>query len=130
MVEVSAVKSLGLDRFVQTLDELCAQITPRTTSGLLRLPVDRVFSMKGFGTVITGTLISGKVSLGDRIMLYPSGITSKVRGVQVHNQSVTTAEAGTRTAINFQGWKRTRSIAAISSQRRIPWFPAIWWMSP
>ena len=103
VVQVSSSKAIGLDNFINTLEELVVQIPDHTTSGLLRLPVDRVFSMKGFGTVITGTLVSGKVSVGDRIILYPSGITSKVRGVQVHNQSVETAEAGMRTAINFQG---------------------------
>jgi len=65
-----------------------------------------VFTMKGFGTVITGTLISGQIQVGDTIMLYPSGITSKVRGIQVHNSSVNTAEAGMRTAINFQGLEK------------------------
>ena len=103
VVKVSAVKSLGLTEFVQVLDGLCTTVPARTSAGLLRLPVDRVFSMKGFGTVITGTLVSGKVTTGDRIMLYPSGITARVRGVQVHNQSVSTAEAGMRTAVNFQG---------------------------
>jgi selenocysteine-specific elongation factor len=63
--------------------------------------------MKGFGTVITGTLVSGKVTVGDTIMIYPSGITSKVRGIQVHNQSAESAEAGMRTAINFQGLDKT-----------------------
>ena len=62
--------------------------------------------MKGFGTVITGTLVSGEVNVGDMIMLYPSGITSKVRGIQVHNQSVNNAEAGMRTAVNFQGLEK------------------------
>jgi len=108
VVQVSAVKSLGLTEFIDTLDGLCAKASARTSTGLLRLPVDRVFTMKGFGTVITGTLIAGKVSVGDRIMLYPSGITSRVRGVQVHNQSVTTAEAGMRTAINFQGLDKSQ----------------------
>jgi len=65
--------------------------------------VDRVFTMKGFGTVITGTLVSGKVQVGDSIMVYPGRISSKVRGIQVHNHSVPAAEAGMRTAINFQG---------------------------
>ena len=62
--------------------------------------------MRGFGTVITGTLISGRVSVGETVMLYPSGITAKVRGVQVHNQAAETAEAGMRTAVNFQGLEK------------------------
>lgn len=82
-------------------------MTPsRSVKSLFRLPVDRVFSMKGFGTVITGTLISGHVKTGDTVMIYPSGITSKVRGIQAHNQSVSIAEAGMRTAINFQGLEK------------------------
>ncbi len=75
-------------------------------SDLFRLPIDRVFAMKGFGTVITGTLISGRVQVGDAIMIYPSGITSKVRGIQVHNNSADEARAGLRTAINFQGLEK------------------------
>lgn len=103
VVPVSATTGQGLPEFIRTLDTISAAIPARKPTGLLRLPVDRVFSMKGFGTVITGTLISGKVAVGERIVLYPTGITSKVRGLQVHGQSVETAEAGMRTAINFQG---------------------------
>jgi selenocysteine-specific elongation factor len=103
IVPVSAATGQGLVELTQILDRISADIPARTSSGLFRLPVDRVFSMKGFGTVITGTLVSGKVTVGERVMLYPSGITSKVRGLQVHNQSVESAEAGMRTAINFQG---------------------------
>ncbi len=103
VIPVSAATGQGLPEFVRALDELSRQVEVRPPSSLFRLPVDRVFTMKGFGTVITGTLISGKVQVGDPIMVYPSGITSKVRGIQVHNQSVPTAEAGMRTAVNFQG---------------------------
>ncbi|NNF98131.1 MAG: selenocysteine-specific translation elongation factor [Desulfobacteraceae bacterium] len=103
MVPVSAVKKKGLDDFIATIDDLSKGIATRKPSGIFRLPVDRVFSMKGFGTVITGTMISGSVSVGDTIMIYPSEITSKVRGIQVHNKSVDTAGAGARTAVNFQG---------------------------
>lgn len=106
IVPVSSVTGQGIDAFVKTLDEISARIPERPPSSLFRLPVDRVFSMKGFGTVITGTLVSGRVQVGDTIMIYPSGITSKVRGVQVHNQSVNAAEAGMRTAINFQGLEK------------------------
>ncbi len=103
VIPVSAVTGQGLPDFMETLDRICRDIPEKKATGLFRLPVDRVFSMKGFGTVITGTLVSGKVAVGDRIMLYPSGETSKVRGLQVHNQSLEQAEAGMRTAINFQG---------------------------
>lgn len=103
VVPVSAVTGQGLSEFTEVLENISSQITPRMTSGIFRLPVDRVFTMKGFGTVITGTLISGKVNVGDLIKIYPSGVTSKVRGLQVHGSSVETAQAGMRTAINFQG---------------------------
>lgn len=106
IVPVSSATGQGLGDFLTTLEEICTQIPPRKFSSIFRLPVDRVFSMKGFGTVITGTLISGQVSVGQDIMVFPQKITSKVRGLQVHSSSVETAIAGTRTAINFQGLNR------------------------
>ena len=107
IIPVSSISGQGIPEFMSCLDNLSTMIPDRSSTGLFRLPVDRVFSMKGFGTVITGTLISGHVRSGDTIMIYPSGITSKVRGIQVHNQSVDIAEAGMRTAINFQGLEKT-----------------------
>ncbi len=106
ILPVSAATGEGIPEFLDALDELANTVPAHTTSGLFRLPVDRVFTMKGFGTVITGTLISGQVTVGEQIMIYPSGITSKVRGLQVHNQSVEVAEVGQRTAINFQGLEK------------------------
>ncbi len=106
IVPVSSTNGAGMEDFIKTLDELSTAIPKRPPSSIFRLPVDRVFTMKGFGTVITGTLISGQVEVGDTIMLYPSGITSKVRGIQVHNSSVNKAEVGMRTAVNFQGLEK------------------------
>jgi selenocysteine-specific elongation factor len=106
IVPVSAVKEQGLQEFSRVLETICNQIPERSMSSLFRLPVDRVFTMKGFGTVITGSLISGRVQVGDTVMIYPSMITAKVRGIQVHNQGVNMAEAGQRTAINFQGLEK------------------------
>ncbi|MGD9290654.1 MAG: selenocysteine-specific translation elongation factor [Desulfobacterales bacterium] len=107
IIPVSSVTGQGISDLIAELDILAGEIPPRPPSSLFRLPIDRVFTMKGFGTVITGTLVSGKVTVGDTIMIYPSGITSKVRGIQVHNQSAESAEAGMRTAINFQGLDKT-----------------------
>lgn len=107
IVPVSSVTKDGIEDFTKTLDELSAKIPVHKPSSLFRLPVDRVFSMKGFGTVITGTLVSGAITPGENIEIYPSGITSKVRGVQVHNESVEKAQTGMRTAINFQGLDKT-----------------------
>ncbi|MDY6793633.1 MAG: selenocysteine-specific translation elongation factor [Thermodesulfobacteriota bacterium] len=106
IIPVSSKTGQGVPDFIDTLGQLSAQIPDHTSSGLFRLPVDRVFTMKGFGTVITGSLISGRIGVGETIMIYPSGITAKVRGIQVHNQSVNEAEAGMRTAINFQGLEK------------------------
>lgn len=103
IVPVSSATGQGLDEIVKTLDRICHEIPQRPFSSIFRLPVDRVFSMKGFGTVITGTLTSGKIDLGENIMIFPSMITSKIRGIQVHGNSEQTVSAGTRTAINFQG---------------------------
>ena len=107
ILPVSSATGEGIPELVQALDQIAGDIPSRPPSSLFRLPIDRVFTMKGFGTVITGTLVSGKINVGDTIMVYPSGITSKVRGIQVHNQSANSAEAGMRTAINFQGLDRT-----------------------
>jgi len=106
IVPVSSTTGQGLKEFIQTLDEMSGQVPERSRSSLFRLPVDRVFTMKGFGTVITGSLLSGQIQVGETIMIYPSLITSKVRGIQVHNQSVEVAQAGQRTAINFQGLEK------------------------
>lgn len=103
ILPVSATSGEGISQLITALDDICALVPKRQSSGIFRLPVDRVFSIKGFGTVITGTLISGKIRTGDTIMIYPSGIKSKIRGIQVHNKAVDIAETGMRTAINFQG---------------------------
>jgi len=103
IVKVSSSTGEGLDEFREVLADVCGKVSDPALSGLFRLPVDRVFTMKGFGTVITGTIASGRVKTGDEIMLYPSGVKSKVRGLQVHNLEKEEASRGMRTAINFQG---------------------------
>jgi len=103
IIPVSSVTNEGLDEFIKTLESICCNLPERKFSSIFRLPVDRVFSMKGFGTVITGTLASGSINVGNDIMVYPKQIVSKVRGIQVHSSGVQTAGPGTRTAINFQG---------------------------
>jgi len=107
ILPVSSVTGDGIPELIRAIDEIAGNIPQRPPSNLFRLPIDRVFTMKGFGTVITGTLVSGKINVGETIMVYPTGITSKVRGIQVHNQSAESAEAGMRTAINFQGLDKT-----------------------
>ncbi len=106
IVPVSSITGEGIADFIKALDALCRKVPDRSNSGIFRLPVDRVFTMRGFGTVITGTLISGCIRTGDPVMIYPSKITSKVRGIQAHNQTVEQAASGMRTAINFQGLEK------------------------
>jgi len=107
IIPLSSSTGQGIPELIAALDKLVLEIPNHLPSGLFRLPVDRVFTMKGFGTVITGSLVSGSIHVGDTIMIYPSGISSKVRGIQVHNQSVDQAESGMRTAVNFQGLEKT-----------------------
>jgi selenocysteine-specific elongation factor len=106
IVPVSSMTGQGIPELMQAMDTLATQVPEKTSSGLFRLPVDRVFTMKGFGTVITGTVASGSIRVGDAIMIYPSGVTSKVRGIQVHNAATEEASVAMRTAINFQGLEK------------------------
>lgn len=106
MIPVSSHTGQGLPELIAAMDAIAEKVPERTSSGLFRLPVDRVFTMKGFGTVITGTVASGTIKAGESIMIYPSGVTSKVRGIQVHNTSTEEASSGMRTAINFQGLEK------------------------
>ncbi len=103
ILPVSTVTGEGTEKFAPAVAALAADIPPRRQTGFFRLPVDRVFSMKGFGTVITGTLISGQVRTGDTVSVYPGGGKARVRGLQVHNRGVEEAVSGMRTAVNFQG---------------------------
>jgi selenocysteine-specific elongation factor len=78
-------------------------VETRSADGVFRLPIDRVFVMKGFGTVVTGTVVSGTLSIGDPVQILPSGIEAKVRTLQVYNRSIEKAMAGQRAAVNLQG---------------------------
>ena len=106
IVSVSAVTGEGLSLLVKELERLCELVEARSSSGDFRLAVDRFFTMKGFGTVVTGTAISGKVITGDTLYVYPQQLKTKVRGVQVHNREVNEAVSGQRTAINLQGLEK------------------------
>jgi selenocysteine-specific elongation factor len=103
IVPVSAKTGQGIDELKRVLQGLVARVPPKQLEGKFRLPVDRVFTIRGFGTVVTGTLFSGTIRVEDRIEIYPKGIEAKIRGLQVHNASVPEAVAGQRTAINLQG---------------------------
>ena len=106
ILPVSAYTGEGVDALRQTLFDLVAQTQGKHIERPFRLPADRVFSMQGFGTVVTGTLIEGTLSVGEEVMLYPAGRLAKARGLQVHSKSVEKALAGQRVAVNLQGVKR------------------------
>ncbi len=100
---VSARTGEGLDLLRQQLQNLLAPATERSQEGIMRMPIDRVFSVSGFGTVVTGTVAGGKISVGDEIEALPGGPRGRVRGVQVHGRAVSVAGAGQRVAVNIQG---------------------------
>ena len=103
VVRVSARTGEGLPALREALLALARETPLRPSEGLLRLPIDRVFSMKGFGTVVTGTLVAGDLTVGEEVEALPSGRRARVRGLQVHGEAVERASAGTRTAVNLAG---------------------------
>jgi selenocysteine-specific elongation factor SelB len=107
IVSVSALKEKGLNNLIEALEAAINNIPEKADSGIFRLPVDRVFTMKGFGTVVTGTLVSDRIKSGKDIQILPEEIATRIRGIQVHNQPVEEAWAGQRTAINLQGIEKS-----------------------
>lgn len=105
IVEVDSVSRRGLDKLVQKIDEISEDIEEKKTDAPSRMSIDRVFSLKGFGTIVTGTLIEGKISVDDEMTIYPSEKKVKIRNLQVHGCDVKTAYAGQRTAINLSNIK-------------------------
>ena len=103
IVPVDSLSGAGMGEIVALLDAKVAAMDFHEEFGPFRMAVDRVFSMKGFGTVITGTSLSGRIEIGAEVMFYPGGLNAKIRGIQVHGHDVDLVEAGHRTAINLQG---------------------------
>jgi selenocysteine-specific elongation factor len=103
IVPVSSRTGEGLDLLKDVLYRLASEVDEKRREGHFRLPVDRVFTMTGFGTVVTGTLLSGEITVGDDLELLPSGRTGRVRGIQAHGSKVEKGLAGQRLAVNLQG---------------------------
>jgi selenocysteine-specific elongation factor len=103
VVATSAKTGAGLPDLVAALDRLAATLPPRDASGPVRLPLDRAFTIQGFGTVVTGTLWSGTLHPGDVLEVLPAGRQVRVRGLQVHGETVRAASAGSRVAVNVSG---------------------------
>ncbi len=106
IVPVSSKTGQGMDALRAALRELAATVPSRASDQLARLPIDRVFTIKGFGTVVTGTLMAGRVRVDDRVEVFPGGVQAKVRGLQTHSHAVAESSAGQRTAVNLQGVER------------------------
>src|SRR5690349_5666855 len=100
---VSALTGAGLEDLKRALITAAARVEARDPQAIARLPIDRVFTMKGFGTVVTGTLISGTIRQEDELEVFPTGRRVRVRGVHVHGQEADYAVAGQRTALNLAG---------------------------
>ena len=103
IVAVSSLTGAGLDDLRQALMAATGRVQSRDSNALARLPIDRVFTMKGFGTVVTGTLISGTIRKEEELEVFPIGCRVRVRGIQVHGQTADAANAGQRTALNLSG---------------------------
>ncbi|MCI0351878.1 MAG: selenocysteine-specific translation elongation factor [Acidobacteriales bacterium] len=103
IVPVSSLNGAGLDQLKGELARVAGEVTGKETRAYFRLPVDRVFTMKGFGTVVTGTLVAGSVHKEDEVEVFPQQKPVRVRGIQVHGASAESAAAGQRTAINLAG---------------------------
>jgi selenocysteine-specific elongation factor len=103
IVAVSSLTGAGLNDLKRAMLAAAAELQPRDSQALSRLPVDRVFTMKGFGTVVTGTLVAGTIRREEELEVFPSGRRVRVRGVQVHGHSSDAAVAGQRTALNLAG---------------------------
>ena len=106
IIPVSAHTGKGIEDLKLEITRLTREFKPKRRSDLFRLPIDRVFVMKGYGTVITGTSFSGTLQVGQELIVYPSGLSTKVRGLQVHGEAQEEAGAGLRTAINLYGLEK------------------------
>ena len=107
IIPVDSVSKRGISDLIEKIQLMVENIEDKKVFGNPKLPVDRVFTISGFGTVVTGTLVSGKFKIGDDIKIYPKGIEGRIRSLQVHGSDVDTAYAGQRVAINISGVKKS-----------------------
>lgn len=106
VVPVSSITGRGIGELISAMNSIVRKVKRRTPDGIFRMPVDRAFIKKGFGTVVSGTALSGRVAVGDEVEILPEGITAKVRGIQTHWKTIQEGVAGSRVAINLQGIER------------------------
>ena len=107
ILPVSSITKMGIDKVIQTIDNLTEEIKERDDTETPRLPVDRVFSITGFGTIVTGTLIAGKLNVGDEIQVFPGNKKGRIRSIQIHGHDSQVGYGGQRVAINIAGLKKS-----------------------
>jgi selenocysteine-specific elongation factor len=123
VIPVSSKSGLNLELLRGKIRDLAVGVRPKLVDGIFRLPIDRVFTLKGFGTVVTGTALSGTITLDSPVEILPSGIKSKVRGLQTHGRGVDRAYAGQRIGLNLQGVDRellNRGDVVVVPERFVP----------
>lgn len=106
IIRVSSTKAIGIDKVIELIDNYTLELDEKDYKDMSRLPVDRVFSISGFGTIVTGTLLSGQFKVGEEIQIYPGDKKARIRSLQVHDQDVDLAYGGQRVAINLAGTKK------------------------
>lgn len=106
IIRASSTSKIGIDEIINLVDQLTKVLEDKDLDDMPRLPVDRVFSMSGFGTVVTGTLLSGQLNLGDEVQIFPGDKKARIRTLQVHDKDATSAYGGQRVAINLAGLKK------------------------
>lgn len=108
IIQVSSTKKEGIEELIKLIDEESEKLEDKDIKDMPRLPVDRVFTVSGFGTVVTGTLLSGKFQVGDEVQIYPENITTRIRSLQVHDEDAEAAFGGQRTAVNLHNVKKSQ----------------------
>ena len=103
IIEVSSVTGKGIESLLVSIDGMLDNCEPKKDNHRPRLPVDRVFSLKGFGTIVTGTLLDGQFSVGQQVEILPQMVEARIRGIQFHKKKMEVATAGSRTALNLTG---------------------------
>lgn len=104
IVPVSNITGQGFDRLCEELESLISRIEPKKIDGIFRMPIERTFSVKGYGTVVTGIAVCGSAKIGDELTLFPSGSKGKIRAIQVYKRNSDTVLSGQCTAINVPQW--------------------------
>ena len=134
MLGVSAYTGAGLDELRATIDDILDETGARRDLGRPRLPVDRCFSISGFGTVVTGTLIDGMFAVGQEVELTPSGMRGRIRGLQSHKERVDRSDPGVRLAVNLSGVARSDiergevvTLPGWLTSRPVAWTPISAW---